>query len=67
MKMTKAAAGELLNELLKAEPKLRKWRKQGIGIVMTKETFKALSESDHPSRDFILQGVLVERRGNLRF
>jgi hypothetical protein len=67
MKMTKATAGELLSELLKAEPKLRKWRKHGIGIVMTKETFRALSESGHPSRDFILQGVLVERRGNLRF
>ncbi len=67
MTITNKLAIELLNELLKAETKLHKWRKHGIGLVVSKETFKALSESGHPKKDFILQGVLVERRGNLRF
>jgi hypothetical protein len=67
MNITKKTAHELLDELFKAEPKLNKWRRHGIGIVMSKETFKTLKESDHPNKDFILQGVLVERRGNLRF
>ena len=67
MELTKKIAHELLSELLKAEPRLLKWRKNGIGLVMSKETYKALSESDHPNKDFILQGVLVERRGKLRF
>jgi len=67
MKMTEKTAHELLDELFKAEPKLLKWRRHGIGIVMTKETYKALSESKHPKKDYILQGVLVERRGILRF
>lgn len=67
MELSKKTANELLEELFKAEPKLSKWRKHGIGIVMSKETFKALGASDHPKKDFILQGVLVERRGNLRF
>jgi hypothetical protein len=67
MKISKKAAYDLLSDLLKAEPKLSQWWKQGIGIVMTKETFKALKETDHPSKDFILQGVLIERRGNLRY
>ena len=67
MEITKKIANELLGELLKAEPKLNKWRKHGIGIVMSKETFKSLKESGHPNEDFILQGVLVERRGKLRF
>ena len=67
MQIDKKTAHDLLEELLKAEPKLSKWRRHGIGIVMSKETFKALNESDHSKKDFILQGVLVERRGNLRF
>ncbi len=67
MEMTKKLAKELLDDLLKAESKLQKWRLNGIGIVMSKETFKALSESDHPKKDFILQGVVVERRGKLRY
>ena len=67
MKISNKIANELLEELFKAEPKLKKWRQNGIGIVMSKETFQALSETDHPKKDFILQGVLVERRGNLRY
>jgi hypothetical protein len=67
MEITKKMAHELLEELFKAEAKLNKWRKNGIGLVLAKETFKALSESDHPNKDFILQGVMVERRGRLRF
>ena len=65
--MTKKEAYNLLEELLKAESKLLKWRQNGVGIVMTKETYQALSESDHPKKDFVLQGVIVERRGKLRF
>jgi hypothetical protein len=67
MQMDKKTAYGLLEELFKAEKKLNKWRLHGIGIVMSKETFKALNESEHPKKDFILQGVLVERRGKLRF
>jgi hypothetical protein len=67
MEISKKTAHDLLEELLKAETKLHKWRKHGIGLVLSKETHKALKESDHPKKDFILQGVLVERRGNLRF
>jgi hypothetical protein len=67
MKMNEKTARDLLEELFKAEPKLLKWRRNGIGIVMTKETYKALSESKHPRKDYILQGVIVERRGTLRF
>lgn len=67
MKLTKKAADDLLQDLFKSEPKLLKWRQQGVGLIVSKETFKALSEADHPKKDFILQGVLVERRGNLRF
>ena len=67
MEITQKQAKELLGELLKAEKNLNKWRKHGIGIVMSKETFKSLKESGHPNADFILQGVLVERRGKLRF
>ncbi|HTC22395.1 MAG TPA: hypothetical protein VK859_16190 [bacterium] len=67
MEISKKAAHDLLEELFKAEPKLLKWRRHGIGVIMSKETFKALKESDHPKKEFILQGVLVERRGKLRF
>jgi hypothetical protein len=67
MQIDEKTARGLLEELFKSEAKLNKWRRHGIGIVMSKETFKALSESDHPKKDFILQGVLVERRGKLRF
>ncbi len=67
MELSKKEAYSLLDELLKAEPKLVKWRQKGVGIVVAKETYKALSESDHPKKDFVLQGVLVERRGRLRF
>ena len=67
MKITEKMAHELLEELFKAEPKLNKWRKHGIGIVMSKETYEALKAADHPKKGFVLQGVLVERRGNLRF
>jgi hypothetical protein len=67
VKISKKEAYDLLEELLKAETKLLKWRQSGVGIVMTKETYKALSEADHPKKDYILQGVLVERRGKLRF
>lgn len=67
MKITKKEAHDLLEELFKAEKKLHHWRKQGVGIVMTKETFEALKEADHPHKDFILQGVLVERRGKHRY
>lgn len=67
MKLTKKVANGLLGELLKEEKKLQRWRLNGIGLVMTKETYQALKESDHPKKDFILQGVLVERRNNLRF
>lgn len=67
MPLTPKDAHKLLEELYKAERKLQKWRQNGIGIVMTQETYKLLSEVDHPKKDFILQGVLVERRGKLRF
>lgn len=67
MAMTKKTAHELIEELLKSEAKLLKWRRNGIGLVATKETFQALSESDHPKKDFVLQGMMVERRGNLRY
>jgi hypothetical protein len=67
MNISKKEAYDLLEELLKAESKLLKWRQKGVGIVMTKETYKALSEAEHPKKDFVLQGVLVERRGKLRF
>lgn len=67
MLISKKMAHDLLEELLKAETKLHKWRKHGIGVILSKETFKALKDSDHPKKDFILQGVLVERRGNLRY
>ena len=67
VELSKKEAYGLLDELLKAEPKLQKWRQKGVGIVMTKETHKTLSESDHPKKDFVLQGVIVERRGKLRF
>ncbi len=67
MQIDEKTAHGLLEELFKAEPKLNKWRRHRIGIVMSKETFKALSKSNHPKKDFILQGVLVERRGKLRF
>lgn len=66
MEISKKTAHELLGELFKAETKLNKWRKHGIGIVMTRETYNALKESEHPHRDFILQGVVIERRGKLR-
>jgi hypothetical protein len=67
MEMTEKTAHELLDELFKAEKKLQKWRRHGIGIILSKETHKALSNSSHPKKDYILQGVLVERRGNLRY
>jgi hypothetical protein len=67
MQINEKTANSLLEELFKAEPKLNKWRTHGIGIVMSRETFKALNESNHPKKDFILQGVLVERRAKLRF
>jgi hypothetical protein len=67
MQITKKIAYDLLEDLLKAEKKLLKWRQHGIGIVMTGETHKALSESEHPKKDFILHGVLVERRGKFRY
>ena len=60
-------AYDLLEDLLKSEKKLLKWRQNGIGMVMTKETFKALKESDHPKKDFILQGIMVERRNTFRY
>lgn len=60
-------AHKLLEELFKAEKQLQKWRQNGIGIVMTQDTYKVLSGVEHPKKDFILQGVLVERRGKLRF
>jgi hypothetical protein len=65
--LTKKEAYSLVEELLKVEAKLLKWRRLGIGIVMTKETEMALRESGHPKKDFVLQGVLVERRGKLRY
>lgn len=65
--MSKKEAYDLVEELLKAESKLLKWRQKGVGIVMTQETYQALGEADHPKKDFVLQGVLVERRGRLRF
>ena len=67
MQIDEKMAYKLLEELFKAETKLNKWRTHGIGIVMSRETFKALNESNHPQKDFILQGVLVERRTKLRF
>ncbi|HVZ81373.1 MAG TPA: hypothetical protein VHE12_11355 [bacterium] len=67
MKFTDKEAVKLLDELLKSEPKFVKWRKCGIGITMTKETFDALKASSHPKKDFVLQGVIVERRGKLRY
>jgi tryptophan 2,3-dioxygenase len=67
MNMSQKEAYDLLEELLKAESKLLKWRQKGVGIVMTKETYKTLSGAKHPKKDFVLQGVLVERRGKLRF
>ena len=67
MKITEKTACELVQELFKAESKLNKWRKNGVGIVMTKETYNAIKELDHPNKDFVLQGVLVERRGMLRY
>ena len=67
MKLSKKAAYDLLEDFLKAEKQLNHWRKNGIGLVMDKETFEALSQSDHPGKDFVLQGVLVDRRGKLRF
>ena len=67
MPLTPKEGHKLLEELFKAEKQLQKWRQSGVGIVMTQETYKVLSGVDHPKRDFILQGVLVERRGKLRF
>lgn len=67
MQMTKKAAYDLVEDLLKSEKKLLKWRQNGIGIVMTKETHQALNESDHPKKEFVLHGVIVERRGKLRY
>jgi hypothetical protein len=67
MEMSEKTAKELLDELFKAEKKLQKWRRHGIGIILSKETYKALKESGHPKKDYILQGVLVERRGSLRY
>lgn len=67
MKFTDKDAHKLLDELLKAEAKFLKWRQCGIGIAMTKETYDALNASTHPKKDFILQGVIVERRGKLRY
>lgn len=67
MELSKKEAYTLIDELLKAESKLLKWRQKGVGIVMSKETYRVLGESDHPKKDFVLQGVLVERRGKLRF
>lgn len=67
MKLSKKAAYDLLEDLLQAEKHLNRWRKSGIGLVMEKETFEALSQSDHPGKGFVLQGVLVDRRGKLRF
>ena len=67
MEITKKAARAILEDLLKSEKKLVRWRQHGIGLVMTKETFEALKVSDHPKKDFILQGVIVERRGKLRY
>jgi len=52
MQINEKTANSLLEELFKAEPKLNKWRTHGIGIVMSKETFKALNESNHPKKDF---------------
>jgi hypothetical protein len=67
MELTSKEAKALLDQLLKEEPKLVKWRKVGIGLVMTKELYATLKASDHPKKDFILDGVIVERRGKLRF
>jgi hypothetical protein len=50
MEISKKTAYDLLEELFKAEPKLLKWRRHGIGVIMSKETFKALKESDHPKK-----------------
>jgi hypothetical protein len=67
MEMTDKTAKELLEELFKTEKKLQKWRRHGIGVILSKETYKALKGSSHPKKDYILQGVLVERRGSLRY
>ena len=66
MEISEKVAHDLIEELFKAEKKLHKWRRHGIGIVMTKETYTALKAASHPKKDFVLQGVLVERRGKLR-
>ena len=67
MSISKKMAYDLLEDLLKSEKKLLKWRQNGIGMVMTKETLQALRESDHPKKDFILQGIMVERRNTFRY
>lgn len=67
MPMNEKAAHEIIEELFKLESKLKKWRLHGIGIVVSKDTFEALKAVKHPKKDFVLQGVLVERRGKLRF
>jgi hypothetical protein len=67
MALTKKTAHDLIEELLKAETKLLKWRRNGIGLVVTKETHQAFTDSEHPKKDFVLQGLMVERRGNLRY
>jgi len=67
MNISKKMAYDLLEDLLKSEKKLLKWRQHGIGMVLTKETFKALKECDHPKKDFILQGIMVERRNTFRY
>lgn len=67
MKLTDKEATKLLDELLKSEAKFVKWRHLGIGMTMTKETYDALNACSHPKKDFVLQGVIVERRGKLRY
>ena len=67
MKIAEKEAHKILDELLKAETKFVKWRQYGIGVAMTKETYDALNASNHPKKDFILQGVIVERRNKLRY
>ncbi len=65
--MSKREAHALVEDLLKTEAKLLRWRQKGIGLIMTQDTYQCLSETDHPQKNFVLQGVLVDRRGKLRY
>jgi hypothetical protein len=67
MPITEKVAHEIIEELFELETNLKKWRLHGIGIIMSKHTFEVLKAVKHPKKDFVLQGVLVERRGKLRF